>query len=57
MPAYGVTDLKAGCYFSNRLTLFAKIANLFNRAYYANADPDIPLARGVDLSVGLNLNL
>jgi iron complex outermembrane receptor protein len=57
VPAYGITDLKAGCYFSNRLFLFAKVANLFNRIYYANADPDIPLARGCDFSVGLNLNL
>lgn len=56
VDAYHVVDLKAGCYFSDRVFLFAKIANLFNRAYYANGDPDIPLARGIDLAVGLNLN-
>ena len=57
VPAYHVLDLKAGYYFSNRLFLFAKIANLLDRAYYANADPDIPLAKGFDLSIGMNLNL
>lgn len=57
VSAYDVCDFKAGCYFSNRIMLFAKIANLFNRAYYANGDPDIPLARGIDLAVGVNLNL
>jgi outer membrane receptor protein involved in Fe transport len=57
IPAYSVTDLKAGYYFSNRLFLFFKAANLFDQAYYANADPDIPLAKGLDLSLGLNLNL
>jgi len=57
VPAYSVIDLKAGYYFSNRLFLFAKIANLLDRAYYANADPDIPLAKGFDLSIGMNLNL
>ena len=56
VDACHVVDLKAGCYFSNRVFLFAKVANLFNRAYYANGDPDIPLARGIDLAVGLNLN-
>ena len=56
VDAYHVVDLKAGCYFSDRVFLFAKVANLFNRAYYANGDPDIPLARGIDLAVGLNLN-
>ena len=55
--AYAVCDLKAGCYFSNRVILSAKIANVFNRAYYANGDPDMPLAKGIDLSLGLNLNL
>ncbi|HUU06598.1 MAG TPA: TonB-dependent receptor [Patescibacteria group bacterium] len=56
IPAYSVTDVKAGCYFSNRLFVFLKIANLFDRAYFANADPDIPLAKGLDFSVGLNLS-
>jgi len=56
IPAYSVTDVKAGCYFSNRLFVFLKIANLFDRAYFANADPDIPLAKGLDFSIGLNLN-
>ncbi|MCU0235894.1 MAG: TonB-dependent receptor [Acidobacteria bacterium] len=57
VPAFQVCDLKAGCYFSSRVLLFAKIANVFNRAYYANGDPDIPLARGIDLSMGLSLSL
>ena len=56
VPAYAVHDLKAGYYFSNRLFLFLKIANLFDRDYFANADPDIPPAKGLDLSLGLNLN-
>ena len=56
VAAYPVLDLKAGCYFSNRFFLFVKIANVFNRAYYANGDPDIPLAKGIDLALGLNLN-
>jgi len=56
IPTYSVTDVKAGCYFSNRLFVFLKVANLFDRAYFANADPDIPPAKGFDFSVGLNLN-
>jgi outer membrane receptor protein involved in Fe transport len=56
IPAYDVHDLKAGYYFSNQLSLSLKIANLLNRAYFANADPDIPLAKGLDFSLGLNLN-
>ncbi len=57
IPDYRVTDLKAGFIFSNRILASLKIANLFDKAYYANADPDIPLARGLDLSLGLNLIL
>ena len=53
---YQVTDIKAGCYLSNRFFLFLKAANLFNRAYAANADPDIPAAKGLDVSLGLNMN-
>ena len=56
IPAYHVIDIKAGYYFSNRLFLFLKIANLFNRDYFANADPDIPPAKGFDFSMGLNVN-
>jgi outer membrane receptor protein involved in Fe transport len=56
IPGYQVTDFKAGCYFSARLFAFFKVANLFDRVYYANADPDIPPARGLDISLGLNLN-
>jgi len=56
VPAYAVHDLKAGYYFSQRLFLSLKLANLFDRTYYANADPDIPLAKGLDFSLGLNLN-
>lgn len=56
IPAYNVTDIKAGYYFSNRVFLFLKIANLFNRYYVANADPDIPPAKGFDFSLGLNVN-
>ncbi len=57
IPAYSATNVKAGYYFSNRLFVFLKAANLFDRAYFANADPDIPLAKGLDFSIGLNLNL
>lgn len=56
VPAYAVHDLKTGYYFSNRLFLSLKIANLLDRNYFANADPDIPPAKGRDLSLGLNLN-
>lgn len=56
IPAYSITDVKSGYYFSNRLFVFLKVANLFDRAYFANADPEIPLAKGFDFSVGLNLN-
>jgi outer membrane receptor protein involved in Fe transport len=56
IPAFNVADIKAGYYFSNRLFLFFKIANLFNRYYIANADPDIPPAKGFDFSLGLNVN-
>ncbi|MFH2107688.1 MAG: TonB-dependent receptor [Chrysiogenia bacterium] len=56
VPAYSVTSVKAGCYFSNRLFMFFKISNLFDRVYFANADPDIPPAKGLDFSLGMNLN-
>lgn len=56
VPAYGIVDVKAGFYFSGRFFLFMKAANLFNRDYFANADPDIPPAKGFDLSLGMNLN-
>lgn len=56
-PGYQVTDAKAGYYFSDRLAVFFKAANLFDRAYFANADPDIPLAKGLDLSLGLRFSL
>ncbi len=56
IPAFSVTTVKAGCYCSNRLFVFFKIANLFDRVYFANADPDIPPAKGLDFSLGLNLN-
>ncbi len=56
IPAYDVLDIKAGFYFSSRLFLFLKVANLLDRDYFANADPDIPPAKGFDLSLGMNLN-
>ena len=56
IPSYSVTDIKAGCYFSSHLFVFMKVANLFDRDYFANADPDIPRAKGLDVSAGLSLN-
>jgi len=51
---YNLTNLKAGYYVSNETQLFFKVSNLFNTLYYANADPDIPPAPGISLSIGLS---
>jgi outer membrane receptor protein involved in Fe transport len=53
--AYDVLDIKGGYYFSSRLFLYVKAANILNRTYYANADPDIPLSKGFNLSAGIHL--
>ncbi len=52
--AYTVLDLKAGYYLSANLFFYFKAANLLNETYYANPDPDIPQARKLDLSAGMN---
>jgi outer membrane receptor protein involved in Fe transport len=52
--AYKLLNLKAGYYFSSRFTLNLKIANFLNEPYTPNPDPDIPRAKGLDLSLGLH---
>lgn len=51
---YSEVNIKAGYYFSTHFYLNFKIANFFNELYYPNADPDIPPARGIDISLGLH---
>jgi len=55
--AYRRLDFKGGVYLSSRLFFYAKIQNLLNEAYYANPDPDIPLAPGFALSAGCQYNI
>ena len=52
--AYRVVSLKTGYYFSTRFNLNLKVSNFFNALYYPNADPDIPPARGIDISLGIH---
>ena len=53
--AYTVINVNGIFYFSTRFHLFLNISNLLNRQYYANPDPDIPLSKGLDISVGFRL--
>jgi outer membrane receptor protein involved in Fe transport len=52
--AYTLLDFKGGYYFSSTFYFYLKLANLLNAEYYANPDPDIPLAKGFNLSAGLH---
>ena len=52
--AYSVVDFKTGYYFSTHFYLNLKVSNLLNELYYPNPDPDIPYARGVDVSIGIH---
>jgi len=54
---FDLLNLKSGFYFSPSLYLNLKISNLFNTLYFANADPDIPYAKGINFSVGITFNL
>ena len=55
--AFSVVDLKGGVFFSSTFSIYLKVANLFNQRYYPNADPDIPIARGINFSTGIHLYL
>jgi outer membrane receptor protein involved in Fe transport len=52
--AYDVVNLKGGYYLSSSLFVYLKVANLFNETYFANTDPDIPEAKGIDFSAGIH---
>ena len=52
--AYDLVNLKGGYYLSSSLFLYLKVANLFNETYFANPDPDIPEAKGIDFSAGIH---
>ncbi|MCP4146178.1 MAG: TonB-dependent receptor, partial [bacterium] len=52
--SYDLLNLKAGWYFSGSLFIYLKAANLLDKFYYANPDPDIAAARGFSLSGGLH---
>lgn len=52
--AYNLLDFKTGYYFSANLSVYLKASNILNETYYANADPDIPQARGFEVSAGIN---
>lgn len=53
--AYTVLDIKGGIYFSSAFSLYVKISNLLNDLYYPNADPDIPAAKGLNITAGIHL--
>ncbi len=52
--AYNLVNLKGGYYLSSSLFIYLKVANLFNETYFANTDPDIPEAKGIDFSAGIH---
>ena len=52
--AFTVLDIKGGIYFSSAFSLYVKVSNLFNQRYYPNADPDIPPAKGLNITAGLH---
>ncbi|HLP62830.1 MAG TPA: TonB-dependent receptor [Candidatus Deferrimicrobium sp.] len=52
--AYSLVNLKGGYYLSSSLFIYLKIANLLNETYFANPDPDIPEAKGIDFSAGIH---
>ena len=54
--AYDLVDLKGCFYFSSALYFYVKVANLFNESYYPNADPDIPIGKGLNISAGIHFN-
>ncbi|MCP5046208.1 MAG: TonB-dependent receptor [bacterium] len=51
--AYNIVDIKGGYYFSSALYLYVKLANLFDKVYFPNTDPDTPAARGLNISAGI----
>ena len=52
--AYHLVNLKGGYYLSSNLFIYLKVENLFNATYFANPDPDIPEAKGIDFSAGIH---
>lgn len=52
--AYTVLDFRGGIYFSSAFSLYVKVSNLFNDLYYPNADPDIPPAKGINVTAGFH---
>jgi outer membrane receptor protein involved in Fe transport len=52
--AYDLVNIKGGYYLSSSLFIYLKVANLFNETYFANPDPDIPEAKGIDFSAGIH---
>ena len=52
--AYNLLYLKTGYYFSANFFFYLKASNLLNETYYANPDPDIPEAKKLDISAGIN---
>lgn len=54
--AYTVINLKGGYYITSSLYFYIKMGNILNQSYYANPDPDIPFAKGANISAGLHFN-
>lgn len=52
---YNLLDLKGGYYISSTFYFYLKLANILNETYFPNADPDIPLGKGFNLSAGVHL--
>jgi outer membrane receptor protein involved in Fe transport len=52
---YNLLNIKGGYYFSSNLFLFCRVSNVLDTLYFANPDPDIPEAPGIQASAGLQL--
>jgi len=54
--AYSLLNVKSGYYISSAFYIYIKLANILDETYYPNADPDIPLSPGFNVSAGLHFN-
>lgn len=54
--AYNLLNFTGGYYLSSNISIFIRMSNILNETYYANADPDIPIAKGFEVSGGIHIN-
>jgi len=53
--SYNLLNFNSIWHVSKRLNIYFRVLNVLNTKYYANADPDIPLAKGLDIALGMQL--